>query len=98
MQESFTYPKGNKGKDVVVDNTFFNYSDFQIETIRQVASQPDFKNWVTVDLSLEAQKRYKETQAPRSRGQFALLHYNKGGGLIAMALGVQRVLREVATR
>jgi len=70
-----------------LDNTVWNFSDFQIKTANEIEAKPEFARFVNIDF------KQSETEGfVRKQGPFVMLWYDNAGQLNGWRTGARKVL------
>ena len=72
-----------------INNSRWNFSDFQVKTAQEIEAQPNFKQHVTADMTSNM------TGFIRAPQPWAMLWYDTDGNLHLWRVGVKRMLQQV---
>jgi len=74
-----------------INNSRWNFSDFQIKTAQAIEARPDFQQFVTSDMNNNMEGFI------RRPGPWAMFWYDTDGKLHLWRMGVKRMLQQVVT-
>ena len=72
-----------------INNSRWNFSDFQVKTAQEIEAQPNFKQHVTANLTSNMEGFMRKSQP------WVMVWYDTDGNLHAWRVGVNQMLHQV---